>query len=346
MKQRGWGVRETFDKGLEDPISYMHLNLMGYRELAIAPPEVHDVIEDAARRIGFRFTLSKLRCNAALRLSPAHPSRLWVESTWKNTGVAPCYASYALRWTLVNDRGDAAAEQVDYPKIPTTLWWPGDTVTQSTVVPVPAGLAAGAYRLKVAMFEPESPAVAIQMAIDGRDAAGRYDVATIPATISPAATSTAYEQTFETARHEWKPSPGITLSVATDAHTGHGSLSLTGTQPGGAWNFAAADVPKPLLPASRYRLTAWMKVASISPGAPAPYLKVALNDAQGKWLTNCQTNHYDLTKLGTWQLLTGYAETTPETALGQLAIEKGNLEGKVTLSLHLDDVKLELLESP
>ena len=88
-----------------------------------------------------------------------------------------------------------------------------------------------------------------------------------------------------------------------------------------------------------------MRVDKIAPGTPAPYLKIGLTDAS-KWLTNVPTNAYDLGKLGTWQHLVAFVETTPNTAGGHLAIEKGAREGHFDTSLGLDDVSLELLESP
>ena len=98
MKNKGWGVRETFAKGLEDPISYLHINLMGYRQLAKAPEDVKQAVTDAASRVGFRFVLTKLRCNKTLRLSGETPARLLLEHTWKNEGVAPvlCLVRFAL----------------------------------------------------------------------------------------------------------------------------------------------------------------------------------------------------------------------------------------------------------
>src|SRR5579859_2905180 len=120
MKQKGWGVKETFAKGLEDPISYLHINLMGYRELLDPPAEVKAAILDASRRIGFRFTLTRLRLSRTLRVRKSAPSRLLIEATWKNEGVAPCYGSYALRWTLFDTAGRAAAESLVFPKRPTT----------------------------------------------------------------------------------------------------------------------------------------------------------------------------------------------------------------------------------
>ncbi len=84
----------------------------------------------------------------------------------------------------------------------------------------------------------------------------------------------------------------------------------------------------------------------VTPGAPPPYLKIGLSDAQGKWLTNVQTNSYDLGRLGTWQRLVAFVETDPNTSGGHLAIEKGSLEARIAAAIRLDDVRLELLESP
>ncbi len=41
-----------------------------------------------------------------------------------------------------------------------------------------------------------------------------------------------------------------------------------------------------------------------------------------------------------------WVETTPETAAGVIAVEKGSLEARPAISLRLDDVGLELLEAP
>ena len=89
-----------------------------------------------------------------------------------------------------------------------------------------------------------------------------------------------------------------------------------------------------------------MHVDNIDAGAPAPYLKIGLSDAKGKWLTNIQTNSYDVARPGTWQRLVALVETTRNTAGGHLAIEKGNLEGRIAATIRLDDARLELLESP
>lgn len=346
MKQKGWGIKETFDKGLEDPISYFHINLMGYQQLQHPPAEVKTAVMDAARRIGFRFRMTHLRCSSVIHVSDRRPSRLLVQTDWKNEGVAPCYESYALRWSLVDAAGKTASEQIAFPKTPTTQWWPGEAISDNSVVTIPVGLPAGEYRLKVAMIKPEDPSVSIQLGMAGQDSQGRYDLLSIPAQKVESAPAVVYEEGFEQGTGGWAAATGITIRQDGNAHTGRSALLVTGTEPGKDWSYAYTTLKAPVLSASRYRLSCWMKVDRIDALSYPPYLKIGLYDANGKWRTNFGTSKYDTTKLGTWQYLTGVIETRPDTANGHLAIEKGALEPKINLMLHLDDIKLELLEAP
>ncbi|MDH7569051.1 MAG: DUF4832 domain-containing protein [Armatimonadota bacterium] len=345
MKEKGWGVRETFEKGLEDPISYLHINLMSYSALKQAPDEVKEAVTGAARRIGFRFVPLRVRYNAPVRANGQTAPRLLLEHTWRNEGVAPCYDSYALRWSLLDQTGKTAAEGISFPKRPTSLWWPGEEVALSELVTLPPNLSPGRYRLAVAMVKPEEPALRIYLGIEGRNAEGAYELGEVAVERAAPPQGLAYEEGFETDLAGWRASQGMVARREGDARQGQGCLLVTGLQPGTAWNYASVTLQRPLLPASRYRLSCWMKVEQIE-GGEAPYLKIGLTDAEGKWLENHPTTSYDLKKLGTWQLLQGYVETTPDTAGGHLAIEKGNLGAKARITLRLDDVRLELLESP
>jgi|SRR5579871_2900933 len=214
------------------------------------------------------------------------------------------------------------------------------------MLPVPANMPAGSYHLKVAMIEPEDPSVRIQLGNDGRDSEGRYEICALPVDKGAAGPVAVYEEGFESGTGGWTATEGMKANPGDNGHSGKHCLLISGTQPGTAWNYAALDLKSPVLPVSRYELSCWMRVDQLSPGASAPYLKIGLTDAKGKWLTNIETSKYDMSKPGTWQRLIAYVETTPETAGGQLAIEKGSLEAHIGVTLQLDDVRLELLESP
>ncbi len=345
MKQKGWGLRETFTKGLEDPISYFHINLMGYRQLLDAPAEVKEVVTDLGRRLGFRFALTKLRLNATVGVDPQRRGRLLLEQTWRNLGVAPCYDSYALRWQLTDAGGQVVAERVSFPRRATTQWWPGDEVTLQDVLAIPPGTAPGDYRLSVAMVKPEQPDLRIQLALAGRTAGGAYDLGAVPLRPSVSAQGLVYQEGFETGVAGWTGTGGVTLKPAGEGHSGQACLSIGGTSPGPAWNYASITLPQRLQPLSLYRLSCWLRVDRCT-SKHAPYLKIGLARADGKWITNANTGAYDLSKLGTWQYLETQVETTPETAGGHLAVERGQFEGAVTIDLRLDDLKLELVEAP
>ena len=345
MKEKGWGIPETFAKGLEDPISYFHINLMGYKQLLNPPAEVKDSVTDLARRLGYRFVVSRLRCNQAVRLDGRTTGRLLLEHTWKNEGVAPCYDSYALRFTFVSAEGREAAGALVYPKKPTTLWWPGEEVALQNVVAIPGDLPPGTYTLKVAMVKPEEPALRVQLGLAGRDADGAYVLAQVPVEKVAPRNPVVHAEGFANGSAGWSAAAGMTATVDPEGFDGKACLLVSGSEAGKAWSLASANLKEPILPASRYRISCRMKVERID-SKRGPYLKIGLTDAAGKWITNWSTGGYDVGKLGTWQLLEGYAETTPETAGGHLAIEKGTLEAKVTATLRLADVKVELLESP
>ncbi len=343
MARRGWGIRETFEKGLEDPISYLHLNLTYYSQLKDPPARLREAILDAGRRIGFRFVLKRLRLNPVIHVDGEHPARLLLEATWANEGIAPCYESYALRWSLVDEADDVAAEALAFPRRPTTLWWPGEEVTEHFLLRLPAALAPGQYRLRVAMVEPEAREVRIELGMGGRDGQGRYDLCSVEARRIAHRPSIVYEADFDADAAGWVAADGMSVSAPSGAHMGRGGLLVEGTQPGTSWNYAW--VPVDVLPGSRYRLSGWVKVDDISLEQP-PYLKLGVDDADGRWITNFNTPQYDLSDLGTWQELVTYAETPANAAAGAIAIEKGVLEASIATHIHLDDVNLELLESP
>ena len=195
------------------------------------------------------------------------------------------------------------------------------------------------------MVKPEEPKMRLQLALPHADAHGRYEIATLPAVAGADAPQRVFEEGFEEGLIRWHPATGIIARRDNAGHSG-ACLLLEGKPQEATWNYVSFPLPQKLTAGARYRLSCWMKVDAITPDAPAPYLKIGLTDASGKWLTNVSTNPYDLKKLGTWQQLTAWVETTPETAGGEIAVEKGSLEARPQITLRLDEVALELTESP
>jgi hypothetical protein len=90
----------------------------------------------------------------------------------------------------------------------------------------------------------------------------------------------------------------------------------------------------------------WLKVDQLEPARMAPYLKIGLTNGDGRLLQNCHTSRYDMSKAGEWQRLEGTFETPLETAGGHLALERGSKETSTRITAWIDDVQLDLMESP
>ena len=343
--KKDWAPDAIIKSGLDAPISYLNMNWFGGSSVRRAPDEGRRLLTDAARRVGYRFVIAKLRHMPAFHVDGVHPARVPLWSTWGNNGVAPCYQSLAVEWSLVDAFGKTIASEVIFPATPTTHWWPGEEAQADGMLRVPADTPEGRYELKVAMVVPET-GDRIRLGIAGRDDQGRYTLCDLPAEARTATEATVYETSFETDAAGWSPHEGLTATLDTEAaHSGGHSLLVTGTQQKG-WNYAVCYVPTPLVPVGRYRLTVWLRVDAIDPASKPPYVKVGINGPDGKWIENYVSGKYDLEKMGTWQQLTAIAELPTNAASAHLAIEKGAYSTPITATIRLDDVRLDLLEAP
>jgi len=343
--KKGWAPEKIMESGLAAPISYLNMNWFGGASVRRAPEEGRRLLTDAGRRLGYRFVMTKLRHLPAFHVDGVHAARIPLLSTWRNDGIAPCYESLGVEWSLVDAQGTTVALEVVFPETPTTQWWPGEEAQANGMLKAPADTPEGQYELKVAMIPPER-GERIRLGIAGRDEQGRYALCALPAKTRKTAETTVYEASFETDAAGWAPHQGLTAVLDEEAaHSGRQSLLLTGTQLKG-WNYAVCHVPTPLVPVGKYRLTAWLRVDAIEPANTPPYVKIGVNDADGKWIENYVSGKYDLKKVGPWQQLTAIAELPTNAASAHLAIEKGAYSTPITTTMRLDDVKLELLEAP
>ena len=223
-------------------------------------------------------------------------------------------------------------------------------MTVTSLLRVPARTPLGRYRLKVSMIEPDGiePAAGerIRLGIAGGDREGRYDLCAIPGVRRRDTESTVYEEGFERGTGGWSAARGMTAaSDERSAHEGGASLLVAGTQRRG-WNYAAFRVPSALVGGGVYRLSAWMLVEKIEPKGSAPYVKIGVNGTDGRWLANYNSGRYDLAGLGTWQRLEAVADVPVDAGTADLAIEKGAHDTPTAAMIRLDEVKLELTESP
>jgi len=346
MKQKGWDLRRTVEQGLTDPISYLNTNIFSASSWEKAPAEVKELFLTAARKVGYRFVMTELQVPMQLHLRREARGRLLIGHTWKNIGVAPCYESYALHFTLHDRSGRVVAAQQHFPTRATTLWWPGEHIAERTLIRLSEGLQEGEYELKVAMNLPEGSGRNIQLGLAGRDEAGRYSLCRLEGVAVEQSSGVIYQQSFESTDHGWHCARSLESGLdSTVSREGTYSLHLSGRQTRG-WNYISHALDAAILPASRYRLSCWLKVGSVEPSGLAPYLKIGLVDGGGEWLENRPTSAYDMSRMGQWQRLEAAFETSLETAGGHLALERGSNDTATRIDLWLDDVRLELLEAP
>jgi len=101
---------------------------------------------------------------------------LGAELTLANLGVAPFYYPWKAEVSLVNSTGAVAASTLLAVDI--RSWLPGDT-SVSASIPVPASLAAGSYRLAIAILDPDTGKPGVLMPMAEKTAANRYLLGTV-----------------------------------------------------------------------------------------------------------------------------------------------------------------------
>lgn len=345
MSQEGMSVLDTFQRGMEDPISY--LNLMGAGEIAQLPEPDRQACRLAARGVGYRLAPVLVEHTDAIHVGGGVAPRFWARITWRNLGSAPCYEHLAVDLALVSAQGKEVFRTVEIPSMPTTLWLPKEDVVTALGFALPADLAAGRYTLKIGLVDPLHEDRHILLPLADKDPHGRYPLCTIAA----AARTVPVPQphipggTLDSpaALKAWWFPRGLTASLDGKTPEGKPCVRLAGKTERG-WNYAGTP-GVPLLPATEYVLTAKMNVTAIADPQRQPYVKVGLVDSQGKWFTNKNSGRYDTSRLGTWQQLRARFVTEPQTGGGHVAVEKGGLE-PVEATILLGDIHLEAIGAP
>ncbi|NOZ20700.1 MAG: DUF4832 domain-containing protein [Planctomycetes bacterium] len=348
MLDRGMTLDKVFKRGLEDPISYMNMNLAGTATLKKFPEVDRAAVRHAARYVGYRLAPVAVEHQDTIHIDKNIAPRLWMNITWRNLGAAPCYEYYAVEIALVDEKGTEVFRTVEMPDKPTTLWMPKEDTDTAFSLVLPQGLKPGVYALKIGLVDPFNEERHLLLPLKHKDEKGCYTIATVTAAPrdeplpQPAIPGGDFEA--QNAIEGWWFAKGLKASLVTDdAPQGKQCLRVEG-ETGKGWNYGGAPTI-PLLPAAEYELSVKMKVLSIDDPKKPPYVKLGLTDAEGKWFTNVGTRRYDTSELGTWQELRGKFVTPATTRGGHFAIEKGGtLPRKVVLLL--DDIRLHLLSAP
>lgn len=155
---------------------------------------------------------------------------------------------------------------------------------------------------------------------------------------------------FEEDLRGWRPRPGVTAEPTPDGHRG---TALRLVADGAGQNeyvntvYDTGGDPFELVglaPGRAYRLDAWLKVLALSPGAPAPSLRIQTRDNTGS-RGSFTTNAYDLAALGTWQRLS-VEFTLPDWNTRNYLALNTNTRDPVQAELVLDDVSIVPAAAP
>jgi hypothetical protein len=163
-KRDGYDVTYILEQALR-----WHITSLNVKSSPI-PAEWKKQFEDFQRQMGYRFILRRLEYPKVAQAGAEMPVHMW----WLNAGVAPIYREYQLAIELMSPTASATI------RVPAKLkeWLPGDAVVDCTLR-VPDKLTSGKYNVRIAILDPDSGEPAIQLANEGRQPDGWYDMGSL-----------------------------------------------------------------------------------------------------------------------------------------------------------------------
>lgn len=346
MKARGWDALQVIKKGLEAPLSYQNINFGRVIEKD-TPQDVREAVEYCARHIGYRFALVEVRLPAEVHAWADLNGRLPLQQVWENRGVAPCYENLALEWGLFAPDGRVVATHAEFPEPPTTLWMPGKPVNRAALLAFSAGVQPGKYLLGVRLFLPERPEQRYYLPMEEGAPLpeGWYRVGEVDLLPGVAGPSQVSRWDFEGELLAVSTPKGMSATVAEEpVHGGTHALALRGSCEN-TWSYGIV-AHLPLVPGARYRLSGWMLVRRLEGLRETPSLKVGINDAEDKWITNATTGAYRTDAMGQWQELSVEFDVPVSGAFGYICVERNSFSGKADIEMYVDDIELRMTAAP
>ncbi|MCZ2153672.1 MAG: DUF4832 domain-containing protein [Bryobacterales bacterium] len=163
-KRMDYPLQKIFDAAMR-----WHASTINLKSSPI-PEEWRAAFDEFEKRLGYRYSLR--RVEYPRQATAGTPFLL--KTLWLNDGVAPVYDRYRVELELASEQENV---RVMLP-IELTEWGPGDWIYEGPVL-LPGNLPAGHYALRIAILDPASGKPAIQLANEGRDADGWYEVGSI-----------------------------------------------------------------------------------------------------------------------------------------------------------------------
>lgn len=163
-RDMGWDIDYIIDQSLK-----WHISTFNAKSSPI-PEEWNAKVDRWMKKMGYRLALRKFTCPAAVRAG----EELSFTSWWENLGVAPCYRPYpvALRF-----RSEQHTEVIR-TAADVRQWLPGDSLFDSAVR-IPAAMPPANYHIDLGILGLYSQEPAIQLAVEGRQTDGWYQLGLI-----------------------------------------------------------------------------------------------------------------------------------------------------------------------
>lgn len=163
-KNEGWDIDYIIDQSLK-----WHISSFNAKSSAV-PEEWLPSVNRWLRMMGYRFVLRKFSYPEFI--SPSEDLKF--KSWWENKGVAPCYKDFKLALRLRSK----LSEKIFVTDANIKEWLPGDIVYDNSFS-IPEGFQLGIYDVQVAIVDKLNLKPVINLAIEGKEADGWYQLGKI-----------------------------------------------------------------------------------------------------------------------------------------------------------------------
>ncbi|WP_435166817.1 S-layer homology domain-containing protein [Paenibacillus glycanilyticus] len=137
--------------------------------------DIQSNIETMQKMMGYRYVIEAVKHSD----SAAHGTSISFETVLNNKGVAPFYQDWKLEYSLADANGTIVYKERQNTDLRTLL--PGRHVLEQQLN-LPSTLAAGSYKLLIAVIDPATDSPGMELAIDGKRPDGRYGVGSLTVT--------------------------------------------------------------------------------------------------------------------------------------------------------------------
>jgi len=165
IESQKWSFPSAVKFMLDNHVTMINDNIGAF------PEEARPMLENLARRAGYRFVLRSI--DHARSVSRGKP--LPISMNWENVGVGRLYRHFDLQIRLQNPKGKTVLTRTvsDARK-----WLPGP-IPISNALMLPGNLEPGKYRIELAIVDANRSRNPLQLAIDLPNNAGWYPVSEI-----------------------------------------------------------------------------------------------------------------------------------------------------------------------